>query len=79
MEEEHDQKTHVIFVNKKEFKVTEKTLTGTHILRLIGYTPTEYDLFLVEGQKSQQISPSQLVVIKDGLHFNAIIKSAPYG
>lgn len=79
MEENHGQKAYVIFVNKKEFKVTEKTLTGTQILGLVGYTPTEYDLFLVEGQKSQQIGPDQSIQIKDGLRFNAIIKKAPYG
>ena len=79
MEKEHGQKAYVIFVNKKEFKVTEKTLTGTQILGLVGYTPTEYDLFLVEGQKSQQIEPDQSIQIRDGLRFNAIIKKAPYG
>lgn len=79
MVEQHDGKSYVIFVNKKEFKVTEKTLTGTKILELVGYTAAEYDLFLVEGQKSQPISPDQSVEIRDGLHFNAIIKKAPYG
>ena len=79
MTEENSQKTYVIFVNKKEFKVAGKTLTGMQILGLVGYSPTEYDLFLVEGQKSQQIGPDQSVEIKDGLRFNAIIKKAPYG
>ncbi|MEM0135550.1 MAG: multiubiquitin domain-containing protein [Thermoplasmatales archaeon] len=77
--EEHDQRDYIIFVNKKEFKVTEKNLTGTQILGLIGYTPTEYDLFLVEGQRSQKIGSDQSVEIRNGLRFNAIIRSAPYG
>jgi len=79
MEKENGRGTYLIFVNKKQFKVTEKALSGAQILDLDSKSPNEYSLFLVEGQKSQQIEPSQSVEIKDGLHFNAIITKAPYG
>ena len=69
----------VIFINKKEYKVTESSLTGEQILARGGYSSTEYDLFLVQGQKSEQIQPTQTVEMKNGLHFNAIKKSVPYG
>jgi hypothetical protein len=70
---------YVIHVNKKQFKVAENTLTGQQILTLAGYSVDQYDLFLVHGHDSDQIQPDQTVEIKNGLHFNAILKSAPYG
>lgn len=70
---------YVIHVNKKQFKVTEHTLTGQQILTLAGYSVDQYDLFLVHGQQDEQIKPDQTVEIRNGLHFNAILKSAPYG
>jgi hypothetical protein len=76
---EEKDKGKVIFVNKKQFRVTEDKLTGSQILQLAGYDPNQYDLFLVHGQKSEQIAPDQSVEIKDGMHFNAIPKNVPYG
>ncbi len=70
---------HVIFVNKKEIRVEEANLTGSQILHLASLDPTQYDLFLVQGQQSTQIGPDQLVEIRNGLHFNAILKNVPYG
>jgi hypothetical protein len=72
-------KENVIFVNKKQLKVTEASLTGQQILALAGYDVNQYDLFLIHGQQSEQIQPNQTVEIRNGLHFNAILKSAPYG
>ena len=70
---------YVIHVNKKELKVTENALTGRQILTLAGYSVDQYDLFLVHGQKDEEIKPDQTVEMKNDLHFNAILKSAPYG
>jgi hypothetical protein len=70
---------YVIFVNKKQLKVSEDKLTGQKILTIAGYDVNQYDLFLVHGQQSEQIQPNQVVEIKNGMHFNAILKSAPYG
>ncbi len=69
----------MIFVNKDQFKVSEETLTGQQILNKAGRDPNQYDLFLVHGVQSDQIQLNQSVQIKDGLHFNAILKSVPYG
>lgn len=69
----------VIFVNKKQFKVTEDSLTGAQILALAGFDVNQYDLFLVHGQSSQKVEPNQSVKIENGEHFNAILKSVPYG
>ena len=69
----------VIFVNKKEITVTEDKLNGKQILTLARLKPEEYDLFLVHGQTSEKIEPDQTVEIKDGMRFNAILKSVPYG
>ena len=74
-----EKKEYVIFVNKKQIKVSENKLTGQQILSLAGYDVNQYDLFLIRGQQSEQIQPNQSVEISNGLHFNAILKSAPYG
>jgi hypothetical protein len=71
--------TDVIFVNKRRFDVSEETLTGTQILQLGGYEPSQYDLFSVHGQKDDLIGPNQSVEIENGLQFNAILKNVPYG
>ena len=77
-ENQNDRKK-VIFVNKKEIIVTEDELDGRQILMLARLKPEEYDLFLVSGQTSKKIEPDQTVKIKDGMRFNAILKSVPYG
>jgi len=71
--------TKIIFVNKKEIHVEEDKLTGKEILSRAGFDPNSYDLFLVDGQKSEKIELDQVVEIKNGLHFNAILRSVPYG
>jgi hypothetical protein len=68
-----------IFVNKKKIQVAEATLTGSEILTRAAFDPSQYDLFLVEGQKNEKIDPSQSVEIRNGLHFNAILRTVPYG
>jgi hypothetical protein len=77
--EVQSQQSFPIFVNKKEIRVTESSLTGGQILRLGGFDPNQYDLFLVQGQQSTQIGPGQSVDMQNGLHFNAILKNVPYG
>lgn len=81
MESESKHKEHekVIFVNKKEIRVDEDDLTGKQILEKAGFDPNQYDLFLVHGQTGQKIEQDQHVEIKNGMHFNAILKSVPYG
>lgn len=79
MTQEKKEKEQVIFVNKQQFKVEQDKLTGEQILQLAGFNPAEYDLYLVHGQTSQKIEAGQVVDLKNGLHFNAIIRSAPYG
>lgn len=69
----------VIYVNKKEITVWEDRLNGKQILALVRLKPEEYDLFLVRGQISDKIEPEQEVEIKNGMRFNAILKSVPYG
>ncbi len=69
----------IIFVNKKEIRVEEDKLTGKEILSRAGFDPNSYDLFLVHGQKSEKIEPDKVVEIENGLHFNAILRSVPYG
>jgi hypothetical protein len=68
-----------IFVNKKKIEVAEENLTGSQILQKAGLKADEYDLFLVHGQQSDKIAPDQSIHIENGMHFNAILKSVPYG
>jgi hypothetical protein len=75
--EKHE--VYVIFVNKKQLKIPQRSLTGEEILTKAGYDQSQYDLFLIHGQQSEQVQPTESVDIKNGLHFNAILKSAPYG
>ena len=77
-EDEHEHGK-VIFVNKKQIRVTEDKLTGRQILEKAEYEPAQYDLFLVHGQNQEKIEPDQIVEIKNGMHFLAILNSAPYG
>ena len=69
----------VIIVNKKQIRVDEDSLTGRQILEKAGLDANQYDLFLVRGQNSEKIEAEQGVSIKNGLQFNAILKSVPYG
>jgi hypothetical protein len=69
----------VIFVNKKQIRVDESSLTGRQILERAGYDPNQYDLFLVHGQTNQKIGLDEPVHIENGLHFNAILRNVPYG
>ena len=68
-----------ISVNGKEITVTANELDGEQILTLARLKSNEYDLFLVHGQSSEKIGDKQIVSIKDGMRFNAILKSVPYG
>ncbi len=79
MDEKLKDKEYVVFVNKQQVKLTEDRLTGKQILEKAGINPNEFDLYLVQGQNSQKIELNQTVDIKNGLHFNAIVRSAPYG
>ncbi len=79
MNEKSKDKEYVVFVNKQQVKLTEDQLTGKQILEKAGINPNEFDLYLVQGQNSLKIEPDKIVDIKNGLHFNAIIRSAPYG
>jgi len=82
---EHDEKLDgfdkekTIFVNKKKIRVKEDHLTGKQILEKAGFSTDEYDLYLVQGQKSEQVKPDQKVHIKNDMRFNAIRKEVPYG
>lgn len=79
MEPPHKEHEKIIFVNKKEIRVAEDDLTGKQILEKAGFDPNQYDLFLVHGQTGQKIEPDQRLEIKNGMHFNAILRNVPYG
>jgi len=68
-----------IFVNRKQIDVSQPEMTGRQILQAGSFDPAQYDLFLVKGQESKQIGLDDIVKIDNGLHFNAILKSVPYG
>lgn len=74
----HEQEKN-IFVNKKKIQVAENDLTGSQILQKAGMSANEYDLFLIHGQQNDMIAPDQIIHIENGMHFNAILKSVPYG
>jgi len=74
----HEQEKN-IFVNKKKIQVAENDLTGSQILQKAGMSANEYDLFLIHGQQNDKIAPDQIIHIENGMHFNAILKSVPYG
>jgi len=68
-----------IFVNKEKFRVDEKTMTGTEILALINYTPDKYDLFRKDGTENIPVQKDEVVVLKNGMHFYAILKNIQFG
>lgn len=60
-----------VFVNDKLFKTSSSSLTGDQIKSLAGVAGN-YELFLVHGNTSEPIGPSQSVEMKNGEHFRAI-------
>lgn len=79
MSEANRPKEHEIFINKKLYKTSADKLTGTQILQLASLSPDQYDLFLVQGERSKQIQPDEVVEIENGMHFNAITKGVNFG
>lgn len=66
-------------INKKQISVRDDSLTGEEILKLADLRVTEYDLFLINDQKSEKIEEIKPCKIQEGQQFNAILKSVPYG
>lgn len=81
MEQERKDKNKdmIIFVNKAKILVVEDKLSGAEIIQKAGLDVNQYDLFHVQGQTSTKIESDNQVEIQNGLHFNAILKSVPYG
>lgn len=75
----HDDKDINIILNKKPYKVPSETLTGTQILALGGFSPSKYCLFLVKGNEQEEISPDQIVSLKNGMKFQAIVSDIKFG
>jgi hypothetical protein len=72
-------KEHEIFINKKLYKTLADQLNGAQILQLAGLSADQYDLFLVKGERSEQIQPNQVVNIENGQQYNAIPKGVNFG
>ena len=81
MEQERKEKNKdmIIFVNKAKIPVVEDKLSGAEIIQKAGLDVNQYDLFHVRGQTSTKIESDHQIEIQNGLHFNAILKSVPYG
>ncbi len=60
-----------IFVNNKRFTTDSDQLTSDQIKQLASIPPN-YELFVVHGNESVPIGPSQTVEIRNGEHFRAI-------
>lgn len=61
-----------LFVDDKNFKVTQTSMTGAAIKALAGVDPS-YQLFLErEGGEDEQIQDNESVPIKSGLHFYSV-------
>ena len=69
----------VIFINKIKIRVIEDELTVREIAERAGLNPGEYDLFLPGGQNCDPLKPDDIIPIKNGLHFRALLKVVPYG
>ncbi|MEO5825682.1 MAG: multiubiquitin domain-containing protein [Gemmatimonadales bacterium] len=61
----------ILFVNNRKFETNQDELTGTQIKDLAG-VPSDYELFLVHGNESQPVGPTEVVQLKNGVHFRAI-------
>ena|SRR2546427_4400546 len=69
--EEYGMEGFEIFVNNKRYTTPSEELTGDQIKQLAGIPPN-YELFIVHGNDSTPIGPTQEVEIKNGEHFRAI-------
>jgi uncharacterized protein YegP (UPF0339 family) len=68
-----------IFLNKKLYKVSSETLTGAEILALGDFSLSKYDLFFVKGNDQDEISDDQVVSLKNGMKFQAILSDIKFG
>ncbi|MEQ9187717.1 MAG: multiubiquitin domain-containing protein [Cryomorphaceae bacterium] len=74
-----DGKEFNIILNKKPYKVSSDTLNGAQILALGDFDLSKYDLFLVRGNDQDEISDDQVVSLKNGMKFQAILSDIKFG
>tara|TARA_R110001592_G_scaffold284685_1_gene552997 strand:+ start:5561 stop:6112 length:552 start_codon:yes stop_codon:yes gene_type:complete len=75
----HEDKSINIILNKKPYKVSSETLTGSQILALGGYSSGKYCLFLVKGNEQEEVSSDETVSLKNGMKFQAIVSDIKFG
>lgn len=71
--------TFVIHVNKKQFKVTAKSMTGDELLQLVGQSSSQYSIFLLKGNGQDEVQPTESIRIHNGMHFQTIIRDIKFG
>lgn len=71
--------TTVIFVDKKQYKVEESEMNGKNILSLKGLSSNEFELYLIKGNDSEKINPTQTISLENGMHFKSILKDINFG
>lgn len=71
--------TVVIHINTKPFKVTVKTMTGNELLQLVGQSSNQYSVFLLSGNSQDEVQPTESIRIRNGMHFQTIIKDIKFG
>ncbi|NGF74395.1 YegP family protein [Fluviicola sp. SGL-29] len=69
----------IIHINKKMFKVTSQTMTGNDLLALVGQSSTGYCIFLIKGNKQDEVKPNESITIENGMHFQTIVKDIKFG
>ncbi len=72
-----------MLVNKKEITVDAKegqagVIVG-ELMGQAGYPKEDYDLFLISGGTAERLDPDGPVSVEDGVKFNAVRRSNPYG
>lgn len=68
-----------ITLNKSSYTVDDKEMSGSEILALAKLASNQYSLFLVNGVNQVEIKASELVKMKNGLCFQAIISNIQFG
>lgn len=72
-------KVSVIHINKKMFKVTAETLTGKELLSLVSQSSNEYCIFLLKGNKQEEVEPDESITMENGMHFQSVVKDIKFG
>lgn len=65
-----------ISIDGKRVEAPKKILTADQLLELAGFSPADYDVYLVYDGESHQIDPDEGIEVQEGMAFATAPKPA---